>query len=274
MKTLILLINLSCLFSITYANAQVGIGTTTPQEDLHVVGNVQITNGIRLGGTEADTGGSLGTFGQTIVSDGNGAVSWEDSPITVSNGLFKTGNDLKWGGGLSVNTSIFAGTYSVTFHNSTNGAGGLKLLGNGDFNMDSNTLFVDASENKVGIGTASPSQKLDVNGAIQMRGAQFVNFRTTAVSNTKETFWNSDYYVLLNRPMTLPDASDNNGRLMIVVNNTSVSINVSAPVVGEFLRILRNTANYSFDSYNASVSAGGTVQLISDGNQWHAIILN
>jgi hypothetical protein len=38
---------------------------------------------------------------------------------------------------------------------------------NGDYNFDSNTLFIDSSANNVGIGTSSPnsSYKLDVNGA-------------------------------------------------------------------------------------------------------------
>jgi hypothetical protein len=31
-------------------------------------------------------------------------------------------------------------------------------------NVDSNTLFVDDANNRVGIGTASPSHKLDING--------------------------------------------------------------------------------------------------------------
>jgi cytoskeletal protein CcmA (bactofilin family) len=35
----------------------------------------------------------------------------------------------------------------------------------GDANFDSNTLFVDVSANNVGIGTASPARKLDVNGS-------------------------------------------------------------------------------------------------------------
>jgi len=34
-------------------------------------------------------------------------------------------------------------------------------------NVDSNTLFVDSTNNKVGIGTASPATKLDVSGEIR-----------------------------------------------------------------------------------------------------------
>jgi len=45
----------------------------------------------------------------------------------------------------------------------TNIAVGGTLTVTGDANFDSNTLFVDASANNVGIGTSSPSYALDVN---------------------------------------------------------------------------------------------------------------
>ena len=42
------------------------------------------------------------------------------------------------------------------------------LDANGDLNIDANTLFVDSSTNSVGIGTTSPSEKLEVNGNIRV----------------------------------------------------------------------------------------------------------
>lgn len=45
----------------------------------------------------------------------------------------------------------------------------------GDFTVDTGTLFVDASNNRVGIGTVSPSVKLDVAGGIKATsGAPFL----------------------------------------------------------------------------------------------------
>ena len=40
-------------------------------------------------------------------------------------------------------------------------------------NVDANTLFVDSANDRVGIGTASPAYKLDVNGAARI-GSNFV----------------------------------------------------------------------------------------------------
>ena len=48
-------------------------------------------------------------------------------------------------------------------------------------NFDSNTLYLDATNNKVGVGTASPTQKLDVAGAGYF--ATGVTIRSTTVPN-------------------------------------------------------------------------------------------
>jgi hypothetical protein len=51
---------------------------------------------------------------------------------------------------------------------STGGTGRITIDGSGNINIDSNTLYVDATNNRVGIGTASPSDTLHVAG-----GARF-----------------------------------------------------------------------------------------------------
>ena len=62
----------------------------------------------------------------------------------------------------------------------TNIAVGGTLTVTGDANFDSNTLFVDASANAVGIGTSTPSGKLDVVGDIKTSGEYVINSGTTA----------------------------------------------------------------------------------------------
>ncbi len=44
--------------------------------------------------------------------------------------------------------------------------------GDDDVNMDSNTLFVDAANDRVGIGTDSPSATLEVHGTLKITGAE------------------------------------------------------------------------------------------------------
>lgn len=58
-------------------NAQVGVGTSTPQKNLHVNGSLQVVNEINVGGT-ASTTGSAGTSGQVLSSNGPGvAPNWK-----------------------------------------------------------------------------------------------------------------------------------------------------------------------------------------------------
>ena len=56
---------------------------------------------------------------------------------------------------------------TITTTNSISGANGTftnDVVVKNDLTVDTNTLFVDASENKVGIGTTTPTEKLDVDG--------------------------------------------------------------------------------------------------------------
>jgi hypothetical protein len=67
------------------ADGKTGIGTTTPQKQLHVNGALQVTNELNVGG-DATTEGSAGTSGQVLVSNGAGvAPSWKTT--TAVSGL-------------------------------------------------------------------------------------------------------------------------------------------------------------------------------------------
>ena len=72
--------------------------------------------------------------------------------------------------------------------------------GNHDFRVegdtDQNLLFVDASTDRVGIGTTIPSQKLDVRGNFRLNGA-IAQYSTTANSTVLNRFWNNTGGVLL-----------------------------------------------------------------------------
>lgn len=78
-----ILYSIIAMLIFTTMHAQVGVGTDTPQSDLHVSktanddGTIQIDGGIRLGGDET-TAGSKGLDGQVLVSKGsNNSAEWE-----------------------------------------------------------------------------------------------------------------------------------------------------------------------------------------------------
>ena len=82
-------------------------------------------------------------------------------------------------GSLSSNTHVFTGSMAITGALAVN-AGTTTLAGSlsgtsatfsGDLTIDTNTLYVDSTNNRVGIGTASPTSRLDVNGEIRMTGS-------------------------------------------------------------------------------------------------------
>lgn len=72
--------------------------------------------------------------------------------------------------GSDTNTGVFFGTNTIDL--STDGTSRLSIGADGDLNVDSGTLFVDASENRVGIGTTSPARPLDVVSDSGARGIQ------------------------------------------------------------------------------------------------------
>jgi len=63
----------------------------------------------------------------------------------------------------------------------------------GDVAIDTDTLFVDATNDRLGIGTSSPTQKLDVNAdSIRVRTAQ-TPATAGAAGNQGEIAWDADY---------------------------------------------------------------------------------
>lgn len=81
---------------------------------------------------------------------------------SVANGLNITGNTIKLGGTLIEPTAISG-------ISSTNK---LSFIGTGvdAINFDSNTLSIDAANNRVGIGTSIPDRTLHVNGTVRITG--------------------------------------------------------------------------------------------------------
>jgi len=128
-------------------NGNVGIGTTTPSDRLDVQGNVRFSGALM-------PAGNPGTSGQVLVSQGSGAA-----PV--------------WQTLASSNNS-----WSLVGNSGTNPAN--NFLGTTDNQplviRTSNTERVRIDTNgNVGIGIATPAQRLDVNGNVQFSGALMPN---------------------------------------------------------------------------------------------------
>jgi hypothetical protein len=169
-------------FSVDGATNNVGIGTTTPRSKLHVLGSVQFTNSLKVGDTASE-----GILGQYLVSGGPGeSPKWVNgpsdgvnpSPIAVSarNGLNTVSDDgtefVELGGTIGRETNLDILGSEASF-NITGG-------GRNAFSVGGDNLSVDNAKDFVGVGTATPLNKLhiynDTAGAIRIvDGTQGVN---------------------------------------------------------------------------------------------------
>jgi hypothetical protein len=75
---------------------------------------------------------------------------------------------------VSDTTMAASGTTKKITSNQILGSGGTATLASatitGNLTVDTNTFFVDSANNRVGVGTATPSAALDVNGASNLNG--------------------------------------------------------------------------------------------------------
>ena len=90
-------------------------------------------------------------------------------------------SDLSDGGSLTSTDFLVAVRSGGNVKVQADGAvSGTTITGSGDMNIDSGTLFVDASANAVGIGTTSPARTLSVNSGTTQITARFESTNITS----------------------------------------------------------------------------------------------
>ena len=157
--------NLDNEFSLTVqsGSGNVGVGTNAPMNRLDVEGGMAVGSGY-AGTSVAPTNGAVieGNVGigtnspsdKFVVNGGRVEFTGTtDASGTPGSGVLEIGNELR----LDQN-EIITNTNSIFYINNNN---------NGDVQMDAGTFFVDASANRVGIGTNTPSETLEVDGNIK-----------------------------------------------------------------------------------------------------------
>ena len=86
-----------------------------------------------------------------------------------------TAPSLQIGSGTTYNPGLYSpGTDQLAI--STNGTSRIVVDASGNVNIDSNTLYVDATNNRVGLGSSSPSAKLHV----QDSGSVYIKLERTS----------------------------------------------------------------------------------------------
>ena len=171
-------------------SGNVGIGTTSPAEKLDIAGNVRVgqNNGFYINnqnvGIKRDSNDLvLGGFGNVIIKSSNTTVVNQAERMRITSagnvgiGTTSPANKLHVEGGniqLSDNQHItwgYGGNNAIYGNNSSDF---IKIFTNG-----SERLIVNSSGN-VGIGTTSPSKKLDIAGDVKLTNSNSIYWRNAA----------------------------------------------------------------------------------------------
>ena len=242
----------------------IGAGTTTPPSVFEVIGTITATGFVGDGSgltsitaTSIDTGaitsskildgtivaGDLATSAVTGTKILDGTIAAEDlatsavTSIKISDGTI-AGEDLS--------TSIYISTSgSITTTNN--------LI------VDTNTLFVDSSNNKVGIGTITPSTTLQVIGVVTATsyigdGSALIGVNAINVSDLSSS-------VVVNTSGTITTSNDllvgstSKGVLFVDVSKSLVGIGTSTPASAKLV-IVGSSTSSSEVTMNIVDSAG------------------
>src|SRR3989344_576758 len=153
----------------------------------------------------ANTGSQINNVYQVVSATNNidnlGGVTIYDSNITNSN---ISGTNSSFTNG-TIETLIVTGATSLsgaltgttgTFSGNLSTAGQLSITGTatsaamGDFAFDTNTLYIDSVNNRVGIGSTTPSDTLSVNGATYLAPISAPSVTTDRLYNiSNDLYW-------------------------------------------------------------------------------------
>lgn len=210
-------------------SGNVGIGTTSPTQKLHVVGNAFIT------GALYDSTNSAGASGAILTSTGTG-TAWSTISAAIDSGYFKQDG---------------------------NSFGGLATLGTNDtqnlaFETNGSTRMTILSGGSVGIGTTAPEAKLQVMGSIYGVGStnpSLILGDSTAVGAWGGMVWNTsgDY-------LSLYASTANDSQFVI---NESGNVGIGTTAAGLPLHIKATSANIRLEddagqTFNFGVASDGS----------------
>lgn len=149
-------------------NDRVGIGTGSPAQTLHVVGNGQVSTFLGVGGAPDTTHALLVTgLGKVTSRVGIGGDPDATALLKVTGGAIVTGQATIQTGAAITGGNLTVGTgpkFSVD-HGNGDVFGDRHATFNGSLSVDSATFNVDSVNNRVGILTASPAHILDIIGS-------------------------------------------------------------------------------------------------------------
>lgn len=245
------------------------ITITTPQA-LNTAANVQFAN-LTLSSQLKVNSISVNN-GDLVVSAANGSIRFIDGGrtfrfpaggladqticTTQNNCNYGTGNgDIVNGGQIG---PIIIGTNdasSLSLY--TNGIARLNIQSNGNLAIDTNTLFVDAVNNRVGIGTTTPAESLTVNGRAKISSNLQIGNSTAPAGQclTLSGFVNCN--VALRIDTSSNEASSRTYGNIININLSPTSGSNTATNTGSYISLSLN-GNQNFTGTNQGMNIQAT----------------
>jgi hypothetical protein len=123
---------------------------------------------------------------------------------------------------------------------------------------DANLVFVDASTDRVGIGTATPTAKVQVNGSFAITAPVTVTTDYTVADNV--TFIRSDRGS--SNTITLPAAASSTGRILIISTIQPFS------VISASSNVVPREGGSAGTAILPTLSDGAWALLVCDGTNW------
>lgn len=159
------------------ANGNIGIGTSNPEGRLHIRSDGDELRAL-LNLQNRDTGSNAGSQ----INFFNGGVDLSDNRLAYIRSL-KSGSN---GNFLTFGTNPDGNAPSERMRIDANG----NITINNDLAVNTDTLYVDTTNDRVGIGTASPSEALDIQGGLIINGGNITSIVSSSISD--DSFYNLD----------------------------------------------------------------------------------
>ncbi len=235
----------------------VGFGTNAPTDQIHIVGTSGNTLRIEDGNQAA---------GRVLTSDANGNASWT-APAAGGDGIYG-------GNGTTPSTTVVTVTDNINF--------------------DANTLYIDGTNDKIGIGATNPVRHLTISRATEDATGQ-IELRTTggiSAGNFDGLYFTQNatgstplgsFRAVFN-PAGFPDLAfyTRNGAFtesekLRILNNGNVGIGTTSPnaalqlgnVVGNRRIVLWENGNNDHQYYGLGINAGVLRYQVSDASEYH-----
>jgi hypothetical protein len=245
------------------------LGATTLSNSLSVTGNTTLTGNATLSGTLQTISGNVNIdSGVLFVDAANNRVGINNTTPGVA--LRVTGDiDVSATANVQGNANV-GGIFGVVGNTTLNGA--LQTIA-GNVNFDTGTLFVDATNNRVGINNTAPGVALRVTGAADIsltanvQGAANVGGSLGVVGNTALT----GNVTMSGALQTISgNVNIDSGVLFVDGTNNRVGINNTAPGVAFEVT---GAANVSV-SVNSALLTVGTSFIANTTGTYHTGVVN